>query len=990
MSQDKLWLLKYKNGRIQGPLSSDEIIRLIKDKIVHGEETIAMYPGGRWKPISVEPLFYEQLLQVLSYADEVEVDTSHVSSASQESQFSSNEDVSSATVVADVSDLKSIRKKRRRKTRSHSIRLKRKTKSFSEQTVIYRPEEEKHELVEEEKFVNKEVKSDYKASLSFQKKRSWLLIFSTLAVVCVFLFFQKEGGQKKLQEYIELKVPKKTSSTSLSIEQVKILLKKGLLQYFNSTVPSYVNAQTLLVQALEGDIKNTYVMAVLCLVYLDLWPFTRQGMKSTSALSDLIHRTSVLNKGGVKSGLCHSVGLIVKGKYEDAKTMVESSLDGLSGATQDIESQKMIPFFYYLKARILYYLNDYTTMMSYLDTVQTLLPRWIAPYILAADMLMKKNKISDALSMYKKIITLNPNHKIAKIKIGLIEYKYFNKAEKAENMLRIAVGNPELVSNQVLSDAYFGLAEISVKKGDSTEALKYARQAYSYNPANKASRNLVVQIGGVKKLKQTKVRSSQLVYEGDQLVLNNKFRSAIGYYEEAFKVDGEQNAVVAMKVAKGYWALSFSNQAIEWLKKAINVNPTMMEAYVLMAEYYSELHDFYNAEKVLQIAFRKVPRSYELYRGKAYLSLKKVDYKRAIKYAKMALNIYEADMESYVILSEAYAKLGDINESLASATRGLEVDPNAIKTQVAYAKALGNVYGVDTSVDYFRKLVENYPLVMKYRMELVKYLFKDEQYKRAREVLLEIIGIEPKYNEAYFYLGRILMFDGDFKGAYEAFLQAAILNPSDPQPTFYVGQLRLKEKKYQLAKEQFKRVLELNKLYPKAHYYLGRIAFLQSRYERNKDTKRDLLEKAIKQARLESRSNPLLILPYLLAGESYEELGQFLNCSAEYQKAVELNPENMNFYVKTARCYRKSGHLDLAVKILTKASGEDDVNRQSGDPHLYKELGVIYEMRGAYQEAAGSYCNYLNLMPRAPDRRKIEERMKKLSKLTGKEIKNCG
>jgi tetratricopeptide (TPR) repeat protein len=223
------------------------------------------------------------------------------------------------------------------------------------------------------------------------------------------------------------------------------------------------------------------------------------------------------------------------------------------------------------------------------------------------------------------------------------------------------------------------------------------------------------------------------------------------------------------------------------------------------------------------------------------------------------------------------------------------------------------------------------------------------------------------------------MFDGDFKGAYEAFLQAAILNPSDPQPTFYIGQLRLREKKYSLAKEQFRRVLDLNKLYPKAHYFLGRIAFLQGDYE-----------EAIKQARLESRSNPRLILPYLLAGESYEKLKQFLNCSIEYQKAVELVPENMNFYVKTARCYRKSGHLDLAVKILKKASGEDDVNVRSGDPHLYKELGMIYEIRGAYQEAAGSYCNYLNLMPRAPDRQDIEERMKKISKLTGKEIKNCG
>ena len=84
-------------------------------------------------------------------------------------------------------------------------------------------------------------------------------------------------------------------------------------------MPSYKKAQNVLVQAVEGDIKNTYAMALLCFVYLELWPFTKKDLESTKVISHLIHKTSVLNKGGVKSGLCHSVGLIIKGKYEDAK-----------------------------------------------------------------------------------------------------------------------------------------------------------------------------------------------------------------------------------------------------------------------------------------------------------------------------------------------------------------------------------------------------------------------------------------------------------------------------------------------------------------------------------------------------------------------------------------------------------------------------------------------------------------------------------------------
>ncbi len=980
MSQNKLWLIKNKTGRIQGPLSTKEIIELINEKTVEGEETIAEYPGGKWKPISVEPRFYEKLLGVLSHLEraggEVEPSSSRSSRSSQLSDpVESPGYISSETVVISAHELKSIRKKRKTQNKkSNSIPLKRKLSK--EETVIYQPEEEEMtSFLEEEEFLKEQGRDKAPPSLGNRKKR-WFFVLGILGILAIFFLWEEEEKQSK-QEYVRLIVPRK-NQPALSQEQSDLLMKKALLQYFRGSVSSYMKSQILLAEAIEGDLKNTYKMAWLCAVYLELWPFSRQDLKATNALSFLISKTSLLNKGGVRSGLCHSVGLITKGKYKDAKSMVESSLDGLSGATTDVESQKLVPLFYYLKARILYYLNDYSTMVSYLDTIQKMLPKWIAPYIVMAEVLVKQNKIAKALVLYKKVIVLDPKHKEAKINIGLLEYKHFNKVKKAENLLKVALNDPEMVYNKTLSAGYFVLAEISLKKQDTSQALEYARWAYSYNPTNKSAENLIRQIGGVAQLQQTRVRSHQLIYEADQLVLNNKFRSAIGYYKTAFEVDGKQNEMVAIKMAKSYWALSFSDQAIDWLKKAININPVMMEAYVLMAEYYSEKYDFHNANKILEIAFRKVPRSYELYRGKAYVSLKREDYYKAIQYAKRALKIYPADMESYVILSSAYGKIGDINESLASATRGLEVDPNAIKTQVAYAKALGNVYGVDTGVNYFQKLVENYPLVMEYRMELVKYLFTDEQYNKAKEVLLKIIEIEPKYNSAYFYLGRILIFDEDFAGAYSAFLKSAIVNPSDPQPTFYIGQLRLKEKKYPEAKKQFNKVLALNKLYPKAHYYLGKIAFLQGDYEL-----------AIDQARLESRSHPKRISPYLLAGESYEKMEKFLECAREYQKAIELNPDSMGFYVKTARCYRGAGHLDLAVKILKKAKGEDgDV--KSGDPHLYKEFGIIYEIRGDYQSAAGFYCNYLNLMPRAPDRRDIEKRMKKISKLTGKVKESCG
>ena len=969
----KLWLLKYKNGRIQGPLSKDEIISLIKNKVVYGEESLSVYPDGRWKPISVEPLFYEPLLEALS-EDENTSNEKPSSVVSQGGSASTSSSVHSATVVADINMLKNIQKKRKKKKqKTHAQR-----KKPAEKTVIYTLEETE-DLSQEESAGTSYTHSSKQDSFFRRKKRTFIVVLGVVAILFFLVILDETTQPGGYEDYVELKKPLKNQAT-LPQKQVDSFIKSATLQYLRGTVSSYINAQTLLVSAIEGAPQNTYAMAMLCLVYLELWPFSRQSTKAFNTVDYIIHKTSVLNKGGVRSGLCHSVGLIMKSKYKDANTMVESSLDGLSATAEDVESQKLMPFFYYLKARALYYIGNHTAVISYLDTLQKRVPQWLTPYILSAEILLKDRKVSEALILYRKVLKLSPKNKVARIQLGLIEYKHFNKVEKAMATLKTGLAYPDKIHPQVLSSAYLTLAEIYLKKQQSSEALKYARKAYSYNPADKASYNLILQIGGQDTLKGTKVRTSQLVYEADQLMLKNEFQSAIAHYEQAFLADKQKNAMVAVKTAKAYWALDFSDQAILWLKKAININPKFISAYVLMAEYYSELYDFHNAEKILKLGFRKSSRSYELYRGKAYLSFKQNSYRQAIQHAKTALNIYSADMESYVITSQAYAKMGNMDEALAFATRALEVDPNATKTQVNYAKALGGTYGWSTGANYFQKLMENYPLIIEYRVEYMIYMFEEEQYSHAKAEIQKIIEIEPKHSKAYFYYGRILMFEGEFKAAYEAFLKSAILNPSDPKPTFYIGQLRLKEKNLGEARKQFQKVLALNPLYPKAHYYLGRVAFLENQYE-----------EAIKEARLESRSNPRLVGPYLLAGEAYEKNKQFLNCSIEYQKAVQLIPENMSFYVKVARCYRKSGHLDLAQKILKKASGEGkQAKHKSGDPHLYKELGIIMQMKGDYQEASNSYCTYLNLVPLAPDRSDIERELRNLAKRTGEKVRNCG
>ncbi len=966
MNNNQLWLIKNKKNRVKGPLSTEDVISLIQESSLTGEEFIATYPNGKWKLLCVEPVFYDVLMDILSSKKQSQKSTSLPSSSDSLS------DDEFATVVMDSQDIKKLKKSSTRKRSSHLSNRKSQKK---EKKFIYKiPSSDSENANATSSKQNKPLPKFHRKNF-FQK---FWLSGGLLVIIVGFTFFYFLSSVPD-GEFVELKLPR-WNQPPLNPADSELLFKKAFAFYLKSSFSSYIKTQNLLVKAVEGNPKNKQAMALLCLVYLELWPFSKQNFRSNYVISSVNQRISSLDKGGVRSGICQSVELFVKGKYKRAKSIVDSSLSGLStGSTEDKKSQLFLPIFYYLKASFLYYLNDYTMMSYYLDTIQKILPRWIRPLLLKGEILLKQNKFSESLSVYRYILKLYPTHKTARIQAGLIEYKKFKKNDKAKKLFLMAVNDPEKVHYSVISSAYLGLAEIFFKQNSPDQALMYARKSYSYNPLNKNSRELIIKLGGMEKLKQTKIKGSQLVFEGDQLILKNKIHEAISFYKKAFKVSKNTNSIVAIKIAKNFSTLGLFDKSMVWLKKAIEADPYVMESYILISKYYSDRYDFYNAEKILKIARRKQSGSYEISRAWANLALKRGAYLQAIQYAKRALELYETDAETLIILSFAYAKLGDVNKSLGFATQAKDIEPDLPEAQSAYAKALGLSYGTQTGSNYFNRLIVNYPQVLYYQMELAKYLFEDERYIEAQSVVQKVINQQPKYKDAYFYLGRIFMIETDYSQAYEAFLQAAILNPTNPKSKFYVGKMYLKQKNYKLAKKSFSQVLALNPLYPKVHYYLGRIAFLNGDYLT-----------AIEESRLETQSNPHLTAPFLLAGESYEKLGRFQKCAKEYQKAIEKDPENLNLYVQTARCYRKSGLWDLAMAVLEKASGDADQGIQSGDPQLYKELAVIYEIRGIFPEAAESYCTYLNLFPTASDRKIIQKKVQYLEKKIGKKIKNCG
>ena len=953
------WVVKDVDGRVRGPYSTEKVIHKINNGDFSGEELIASYPGGHWIPISNEPEFYDRLLEILagverSIRDDEDESAERTNVEQKKSRVSETfEPVkpTSGTATERKSSVESNREKTRTQIEEPDLE---KTPAPPRSERKKNPSQAEGSDVIELTDLRNEVKQEI-----LQRIRG-PITFGLIAVATLVWIFT--GTVEKHQEERIHLLPLQKNRDQSSPEAAKIKIQQALPDFLRDTFGGYVRAENSLIQALQADPKNGELYALLCVTYNELWPFAYQDSQDLRTISSASQAAAQVDPGGQHSGVCRVVDLLVRGRLFEAKSYVNSVLEN----TSTTSSPPII--FYYLKALILESSGEIQTAIGYANSAQQLWPQWIRVYAFEAQLQSRKRNYVQAANIYNRVLKANPDHAVSRLELGLLEYREFHQTAKAEELLNAGLAKTgERSPQSLISRAYLGLAEIALAKQDRGKALTLAQKAYSMSSSNVAAKNLIVQLGGVEKLKATKMQGQHLIYEGDQFVREGDCQSAQAHYRAAYEED-KKNAMAALKAAKCLWNLSLSTEAIEWLNNAIKADPKMIEAYVLLADYYTQRYNFDAAARILASAQRIAPRSFEVFRGFALVELRRNNPNGSVGYAKHAIALYETDGDSYVILAKAYLAMSNKENyplAYSAATKATEIDANNREAQIVYAEALAGVQGVEVGLEHLKKLVATYPLVVDYQIALGKLLMSDERYPQAEEVFRRIAKLDDKPKRALILLAKTLKSQSKTEEALEALLRAAVLDPADSEPLFQAALIYLENQQAQQARAQLERVLRINPAFPLVHYYMGRAALLAHQPE-----------EALNQANEERKANPNLAEAYLLAAEAHTEMKQYSLCAGEYQKALRLIPQaRASVYVKDARCYRLAGNYDVAASMLDVA-----YKREPGYAEIYKERGQLYEMQGDAQRAIEAYNQYFVLDPTAPDRAQVFQRLEALQR----------
>ncbi|AGH94307.1 tetratricopeptide repeat protein [Pseudobdellovibrio exovorus] len=981
------WVIKIQSDQVKGPYSTDAVIKMILQGVFSGNEEICAYPEGEWKALTKQPEFYDALLESLE--NPVEVDNKKTQKMEAETVVKA---VEVAPVAADEmppipelktsDDLKEFLEKELNKDKDEENKPEKSRRNRSLARTELMPQVQSIPVNPGAEMIanrdqNLEIQMSDLEDLK-QKEMGKLLPFILLCIVAVcaviYLLWPENQTEKKGWA---LYAPKK-GAEALEETEVRNLKVKAVRALQSGIYEQILVAQQDMVRAVEGAPKDLEAMGLLCMIYEQLWPYTRQTIEGDiRSVMVVTQMARTLNAISNYSNSCQAVYLSVLGRGREARSLVEKTLDN-----QTEEKFSLGPFLYLMKAQMLEAEGTTVNAAAYYEQAMKLWPQWMIARFGLARMLFKQNKYEEARTQYEQMYEFNKESKAALFGLGLVENKGLRNPEKAYTFYTNGFRLKQVLPKDFATEALQNYAQLLMEKNENKKALEAAQEGYRLSPSHRGLKEMVVSLGGDEKVENAQ---SEIMLIGDQFFRNGDYMVAQAQYKTAFELD-TKNGLAAYKAARALWLMNQTRDAILWLDKSIEADPKLLPAYVLKSDYESQKYNFLEAAKTLQKASRAFPQNHEVLKAQALLEFRKNNMMGAIQYGERAVKLYSADVELLTLLAQAHiyfyvnapaTRQQDLDRKEASKTaaqryagRAVDLEPSWPESQITWAKVLSATDGPTRGQNYLKEMIKAFPYTLDYRIALAEFYRDSEKFLDSSKVYEEVVSIDPKSKRASLGLAEAYRILNKPDLAQKYYNITSVLDPSDVEPMVANARLLVEtaagnevRAKMQQALTKLLLVKKINPDFPKVSFLMAKCYMELGDYD-----------KAIEMIKEEKTRNPNIADSYILAAEIFFRRQQYKECAVEYSAATRMRPSSAELYVRASTCYRMSDSIDIAEDMLNIAA-----QKESGFADIYRELGYIYERKnGGRVQAVQYFRRYLSLSPNAPDRTTVEGRIRQM------------
>ena len=981
--QSEQWLIKLESEQVKGPYSTDAICRMILEGIFSGQEYIAGYPQGDWRPLSKQVEFYETLLESLENPIERDEKLSQKMDAETVIRVSPAADTINDDDNLDLNTSVGINKKFTedlKKLLQPKVLENVVTKSIKDENLSLRQAmlsttlEEKQRIQFE--FEKNRIKQKRKEFLRKMAPGVILLLVILLGGLAYYFSEDTQANKKWI-----LVTPQFTKS-DIDMTEAKQLKMKAIALLRGGIADDLLRAQNLLVESVEGQKTDMEALGLLCIVYHSLWPYTKQIANDLKAVSAVVKQARLTNPLSSYSDSCQAIYLLVKGQTNDARAIIEKILD------QNTEkSFLLLPFLYVIKADLLEESGSLVNAEAYFTEAAKQFAGWAKAEYRVGHVQYKQNKYAEAIVTFDALLAKHPKYKAAWYGLGLS----LQKLKTDRSVYDIFAQGYEIkqsIPKDIQVEALQEYATLLIDHKENKKALEVVQTALKISPTHRAMKDLFISLGG-EWLTIESAQVSELILEGDQFFRLGDFLAAQGRYRAAFDND-QNNTLLALKIARSMRALTQIRDSISWIDRAIKIDPKLFSAYSLKADYLIQRYNFADAEVVLSQAQKIDPTNYDILKSRARLEWKKNNLTMALNYGTKAYKQYDVDVELITLLAniniEIYFRPGkpgtDESDSEKSSAlenaqkysaRAIDLEPAWPDSQITYAKYLFAKEGTQRAEKYYLELIKSFPYTIDYRLALAEFYEQQEKNNTAQEIYQRVVDADPKNTKAHLGLARCYKTKNDFTTAIRYYMISAALDPSDVEPLFSVAQLQLElgendpkpassHKSLLEALSRFELVKKNNPNYPKVYYFSAKAKIALGQFD-----------EAVQDIATEKSKNPNLADPYILSAEIFKKKGQFDLCARDYAIVLKLIPTS-DFYFKTGACQRLAGSIDLAEELVNEGH-----KIESGNYSYFREMGYIYEAQGDMANATQKFREYLELTAHNSfDAKEIESKLSAL------------
>jgi tetratricopeptide (TPR) repeat protein len=306
--------------------------------------------------------------------------------------------------------------------------------------------------------------------------------------------------------------------------------------------------------------------------------------------------------------------------------------------------------------------------------------------------------------------------------------------------------------------------------------------------------------------------------------LYNKLRNddaAIYYYSRAQELDGD-NLLIHKKLSRCYSRCNDPQRAVESLQRVVEVDSDDFDSLYMLAQLYTEQHDFMRALYHFKDLVRRRPESPYIHSNMAYILFKLEDYDGAIKHYQLAVNYGEdnvwtstvaqtlgtiyyqikqdlsaasamfqlanqldpANQDVLTMLADIYSEQGNLEAAVTVYKTLLLNDPDNPECLTYLGYLLWQLDRNDEAVRIYQRAIANDPgNAIAYNNLGVIFLDERDNPAEAIDMFQHALEVKPDYTLACFNVGRTYERMGRTTEAAKIFSDALALNAANPELT---------------------------------------------------------------------------------------------------------------------------------------------------------------------------------------------------------------